>query len=77
MIERRAAREVADWRGGDVWAIEIRRTLAPKLGRGMRSALDDIKPTRSFVVYAGQERFRLAENVEAISLPDLCAELSP
>lgn len=68
---------VLDWRGGDIWAIEIKRTLAPKLERGMRSALDDIKPTRSFVVYAGEERFRLAENVEAISLPDLCAELSP
>ncbi len=66
---------VLDWRGGEVWAIEIKRTLAPKLERGLRSALEDIQPARTFVVYAGQERFRLAENVEAISLPALCTEL--
>ncbi len=66
---------VLDWRNGEVWAIEIKRTMAPKAERGMRSALDDLKPTQSFIVYPGQERFRLTEHVEAISLPDLCAEL--
>ncbi len=66
---------ILDWPDGSVWAIEIKRTSAPKLERGMRSALDDLKPQRSFVVYAGEERFRLAETVEAIGLADLCAEL--
>ncbi|MEX2448139.1 MAG: hypothetical protein WD404_05275 [Solirubrobacterales bacterium] len=58
-----------------MWAIEIKRSAAPKLERGLRSALDDIAPERAFVVYAGNERFRLGEDVEAIPLPDLCAEL--
>jgi len=67
---------ILDWPDGSTWAIEIKRTAAPKLERGMRSALDDLQPQRSFVVYAGEERFRLDETVEAISLPELCAELA-
>jgi predicted AAA+ superfamily ATPase len=66
---------VLDWPGGRVWAVEIKRTSAPKIERGLRSALDDLQPERSFVVYAGEERFRLAEKVEAIPLATLCAEL--
>jgi predicted AAA+ superfamily ATPase len=66
---------VLDWPDGRVWAIEIKRTLAPKIGRGMRSALEDLQPERSFVVYAGEERFRLAENVEAISLAELLSDV--
>jgi len=68
---------VLDWPDGRVWAIEIKRTSAPKIERGMRSALEDLQPERSFVVYASEERFRLAENVEAIGLAELCAELRP
>lgn len=66
---------VLDWPDGRVWAIEIKRTLSPKLERGMRSALEDIKPERSFIVYPGDDRYRLADRVEAIGLADLCAEL--
>jgi hypothetical protein len=66
---------VLDWPDGRVWAIEIKRSSTPKPERGMRSALDDLNPERSFVVYAGEERFRLTENVEAIGLAELCAEL--
>jgi uncharacterized protein len=58
------------------WAIEIKRGLAPKLERGYHEACDTIKPQLSRVVYGGVERFPLAENVEAVSLPDLCAELA-
>jgi hypothetical protein len=67
---------VLDWPDGRIWAIEIKRTLAPKVERGMRSALEDLQPERSFVVYGGEERFRLDETVEAISLGELCAEVS-
>jgi predicted AAA+ superfamily ATPase len=66
---------VLDWPDGRVWAIEIKRSSAPRVERGLRSALDDLKPERSFVVYAGEERFRLAEDVEAIGLAELCAQL--
>lgn len=62
----------ASWEG---MAIEIKRSLTPKPTRGMRSALDDLQPERSFVVYAGEERYRITEEVEAIGLEELCAEL--
>ena len=66
---------VLDWPDGSTWAIEIKRTLTPKVERGMRSALEDLKPDRSFVVYAGEERFRLTKDVEAIGLAELCTEV--
>lgn len=67
---------VLSWPDGREWAIEVKRTLAPKLERGMRSALADIEPERSFVVYPGNERYRLGDGVEAIGLGELCAEFS-
>lgn len=66
---------VLTWPDGREWAIEVKRTLSPKLERGVRSALADIEPERSFVVYPGDERFQLGSRVEAISLPELCVEL--
>lgn len=66
---------VLTWADGREWAVEVKRTLAPKLTRGMRSALDDIEPERSFIVYPGSERYRLADGVEAIDLGNLCEEL--
>lgn len=58
------------------WAIEIKRGLAPQLERGFHLACEVVQPERSLVVYGGVERFPLAEGVEALALPDLCAELS-
>jgi predicted AAA+ superfamily ATPase len=58
------------------WAIEVKRGLAPKLERGFHLGCDTVQPGRRLVVYGGAERFPLAENVEAVSLIDLCAELS-
>lgn len=66
---------VLSWRDGRRWAIEIGRSLVPKLGRGFTSAWDDIQPDRGFVVYAGSERYPKRENVEAIGLVELCREL--
>jgi len=67
---------VLSWRDGSEWAIEVKRSAAPKLERGMRSALDDLRPERSFVVYPGNERYRLGAETEAIGLAELCAEIA-
>jgi predicted AAA+ superfamily ATPase len=58
------------------WAIEIKRSLSPKLEKGFHLAIEDIKPTRSFVVYAGKDRYPLAKNIEAISLYELATMLN-
>lgn len=58
------------------WAIEIKRGLAPKIERGFHHACESVRPERRFVVYGGVERFPLADGIEAISLGDLCSEVS-
>jgi hypothetical protein len=67
---------VLTWPDGTEWAIEIKRSLAPKLERGFHSALADVNPERSFVVYPGSERFPLGRSTEAINLDDLCMEIA-
>ncbi len=60
------------------WAIEFKRTMTPNraLGKGFHSAREDVCPERSFVVYAGQERYSLGHGVEAISLSEMAALVS-
>lgn len=58
---------VLDWPGGERWAVEIKRTAAPKLGRGFRSAADDLKPDRSFVACPVRESFPLEPGITAIN----------
>lgn len=67
---------ILSWADGREWAIEVKRSLAPKLERGMRSALADLRPERSLIVYPGNERFRLGDGVEVVDLPTLCEELA-
>lgn len=66
---------VLTWRDGREWAIEIKRTIAPKLDRGLRSAIEDVEPERSFIVYPGAECFSLASDVQAIDLAGMCEEV--
>jgi predicted AAA+ superfamily ATPase len=63
------------WPGGDLWAIEFKRSLAPKVERGFHSACEDLQPTRKWVVYPGQESYPLAADIQAVSLHGLCEVL--
>ncbi len=63
------------WPDGQLWAIEIKRSLTPKVERGFHAACADLIPTRKFVVYPGTERYRLAADIEVISLVELAQEL--
>jgi uncharacterized protein len=58
------------------WAIEIKRSRAPKLEKGFRIAIDDIKPNRAFVIYGGEEGFPMGNSVEAVSVRGLAATLA-
>ena len=66
---------VLTFRDGKTWAVEIKRGLSPALSAGFYSALDDLKPAKSFVVYGGNERYPLKPEVEAIPLNELQREL--
>ena len=61
--------------GDRLWAIEIKRGVAPKLEKGSRIAIEDLKPQKSFLVYSGKERYPKGDGLEAISLRDMAAEL--
>jgi predicted AAA+ superfamily ATPase len=54
--------------GGESWAIEIRRSLSPRPEKGFHHACADLSPARRFIVYPGDERYRLNAEVEAMPL---------
>ena len=58
-----------------LWAIEIKRNLAPKPERGFREACADLGAGKQLIVYPGEERFSLGPGMEAIGLTELMHEL--
>lgn len=52
----------------EVWAIEIKRSSAPKPGRGFFEACNDIKASHKWVVNAQADRYPLPNGVEVIGL---------
>ena len=61
---------------GKLWAIEIKRNLAPKPERGFYHACEDLQPMESFIVYPGSDCFPLSDGLTAISLPALIEKIS-
>ncbi len=58
-----------------LWAIEVKRSSAPKVGKGFHMACADLQPHRQSVVYSGTERFSLGHKTEAIGLVALATDL--
>ena len=59
---------------GRLHGVECKRTDAPKLTPSIRSALADLELERVAIVYPGNKRFKLAEQVEAVPLVALTEE---
>ena len=53
------------------WAIEIKRGLSPRLGKGFHHAHEDVRPERAFVVHPGEERYPVSKEVEAVGLREM------
>ncbi|XAH24268.1 ATP-binding protein [Xylophilus sp. GW821-FHT01B05] len=64
------------WPDGELWAIEVKRSLTPKVERGFHSACEDLSPARKLVVYPGDAPFPLGHEVQAMPLATLCQELA-
>lgn len=62
------------WPGGRRWAVEIKRSLTPRVERGFHAGLAELAPERALIVYPGEERYRLGSSIEAVGLPDLCRQ---
>ena len=61
--------------GQKYWAVEIKRSLAPSLGKGFHHARTDVNPEHSFVIYSGNERYNKTKGVEVISVREMAEEL--
>ena len=60
---------------GELWAVEIKRSLAARVSRGFHEACTDLKPARAFVVHAGEDRFPISASCEGIGLRELAEML--
>jgi len=60
----------------EVWAVEVKRSLAPRPSRGFWNAADDVSATRRLLVYPGQERWTGANGIEVLPMTTLITVLS-
>ncbi|MCF6311499.1 MAG: DUF4143 domain-containing protein [Verrucomicrobiales bacterium] len=66
---------VLDLPGGQKWAVEIKRSLAPKVSRGFYSAIEDLHPQKAFVIHAGEDEYPISQQVTAIPLTKIVTQL--
>ena len=52
----------------DVWAIEIKKSLTPKIHKGFHQACEDVRATEKYIIYSGTDEFPAKHNVKVISL---------
>lgn len=62
--------------GGTLWAVEVKRSLAPKVERGFHVACEDLQPARKIVVYPGVDTYPLGHGIQAMPLAEACAALA-
>ncbi len=65
-----------DLGAGELWAIEVKRSSVPSVSRGFHAACDDLRPTRKYVVHAGDDSFPLRRGVEAVTVEDVVRRLN-
>ncbi len=58
-------------RGERLFGVECRRADAPRMTPSIRIALKDLELQRVAVVYPGEQRYPIADRVEAVPLSDL------
>ena len=66
---------VLEWSPPRRWAIEVKRSLSPRLGKGFHQARADLQPERTFVVTPSATGYPLADGVEVMGLAELAAVL--
>ncbi len=59
----------------EVWAVEIKRSVSPSLSKGFHTASEDIKTSKKYVIYQGEERYPITPDTEAIGLIDFLENL--
>lgn len=58
-------------KGGKNWGVEFKYMDAPRLSKSMQIALTDLELEHLWVVYPGDDRYRLANNITALPLKQI------
>ena len=66
---------VLETSSGEVIAIEIKRTLSPKLSPAFLESAKTLQATRGYFLTPGGDSYPLSESVTAISLPEFLSQL--
>jgi len=54
--------------GKELWAIEIKNSVAPKIKKGFHTACEDVKANRKYVIYGGDDEFPIGDDTIVMSL---------
>lgn len=61
--------------GNKVYAIEIKRSVAPKIEKGFYVACNDLEIKNKYIVYPGHDQYFIGDQVKVISLSGMLSEL--
>lgn len=56
-------------------AVECKSTLSPNVSRGNYAAIEDIDPSKTFVVIPGEKGYPMKENIDVVSLSELIEQI--
>ena len=59
----------------ELWAIEIKSGVAPQIKKGFYQACDDVKATKRYVVYGGDDSFPISNDTTVISIVKLLQKI--
>lgn len=59
----------------ELWAVEIKTSIAPHIKKGFNQACEDVKATHKYVVYGGEDEFQIGNNITVISLKKLMKKI--
>ena len=60
---------------GEVWAIEVKYGVAPKIGRGFYQSVEDLGVEQRYILYGGDDEFVVEQDTKVISLLGLLKKL--
>lgn len=63
---------VIEFNPSKVWAIEVKRSLTPKVEKGFYSGAEDVKAERKLIIYPGNDNYKITNDIEVVSLGHAC-----
>ncbi|MDT8427257.1 MAG: ATP-binding protein [Pseudomonadales bacterium] len=59
----------------EIWAVEIKYGVAPKIGKHYSQTCDAVGATHKYILYGGEDEFPVGNDIKVISLPGLMEKL--